>query len=87
MADSILYGDDEYFVVLAPDAPEEIVDLSELRQKLDTALAKLAPEDLPLDLRELGDRPAQIDALIETACDLKTSPGERLQWYAVRLEK
>ena len=88
MANSILYGDEEYFVVLAPDAPEEIVEVSELRQKLDAALSNLSTDDLPLDLQQLdGDRPAQIKSLIETACELEIAPGERLQWYAVRLEK
>ncbi len=88
MADSILYGDDEHYVVLSPDAPEEIMEVSELRQKLETVLEKLALDELPVELRRLeGDRPAQIDLLIETACDLEIAPGERMQWYAVRLEK
>ena len=88
MADSILYGDEEYFVVLAPDAPEEIVEVSELRQKLEVVLSNLSTDDLPLDLQQLdGDRSAQIESLIETACELEVAPGERLQWYAARLEK
>ncbi|RUT01348.1 hypothetical protein DSM106972_068990 [Dulcicalothrix desertica PCC 7102] len=86
MPNSIMYEED-YFVVLETNQPEQIISVSELHEKLKATLLKLNSEDLPNDLRQFDTVEAQVKYLIDTSCELNLSPGEYLQWYAVRLEK
>lgn len=89
MADSILYGNEDYFVLLETHQPEVILSVEELRQKLTSTLAQLQAAELPLppDLQGLPSIEAQVQSLIDTSCELDLGPGAFLQWYAVRLEK
>lgn len=86
MANQLLYGNDEYFVLLEPHQEEVILSVEELREKL-RAIVPQAAESLPRDVARLPDLEAQVQRLIDTDCELELRPGERLQWYAVRLEK
>ncbi|BAZ16250.1 hypothetical protein NIES4071_81260 [Calothrix sp. NIES-4071] len=79
--------EEDYFVVLETNQPEQIVSVSELREKLKATLLKLNSVDLPNDLRRFDNLEAQVQYLIDTSCELDLGPGEYLQWYAVRLEK
>ncbi|OKH54742.1 hypothetical protein NIES2101_06115 [Calothrix sp. HK-06] len=86
MPNSIMYEED-YFVVLETNQPEQIISVSELHEKLKATLLKLNSENLPNDLRQFDTVEAQVKHLIDTSCELDLGPGEYLQWYAVRLEK
>lgn len=86
MPNSIMYEED-YFVVLETNQPEQIISVSELHEKLKATLLKLNTEDLPNDLRQFDTVEAQVKYLIDTSCELNLGPSEYLQWYAVRLEK
>jgi hypothetical protein len=84
MPDSIMYQEDGY-VVLEPDRPEEFLTPEELLEKLKGILQQ--QEDVPRDLRNLESLEEQARALMETYCEFERSPGQYLQWYVVRLEK
>lgn len=77
---------ENYFVVLEPNQPEQFLTVSELLEKLQAILAQ-NPESLPPDARKFPSLEAQAQYLLETYCDLDLGPGQFLQWYAVRLEK
>ncbi|MEL6555121.1 MAG: chlororespiratory reduction protein 7 [Cyanobacteria bacterium J06621_11] len=85
MADSMMYSE-EMFVFLTPDAtetfltPPEILD--KLKEIVTTHKDRLSPE-----LQKMTSAEAQAKYLLETHCEFETSPGESVQWYAVRLEK
>ncbi len=85
MPDPIMYQEDAY-VLLETNQPEQILTPEELQAKLEAVLAD-RQDDLPLDLQPIADRVAQAKYLMETACELDMGPGQFLQWYAVRLEK
>ena len=85
MVDPRLYESDTY-VVLAPGQPEEFLTTAELLAKLRSLLAT-RQDDLPRDLQRFATVEEQAIALLENACEVEIAPGERLQWYAVRLEK
>jgi hypothetical protein len=80
-----LYQED-YFVVLETNQPEQILSAAELTEKLRSILAT-RQDDLPADLRSFSTIEAQVKHLIDTTCELDMMPGEYLQWYAVRLER
>ncbi len=86
MPNSIMYEED-YFVVLETNQPEQIISVSELHEKLKATLLQINYENLPNDLRQFDTVEAQVKYLIDTSCELDLGPGEYLQWYAVRLEK
>ncbi|MBF2065732.1 MAG: chlororespiratory reduction protein 7 [Calothrix sp. C42_A2020_038] len=86
MPNSLMYEED-YFVILETNQPEQIVTALELEEKLKATLQQLKPEDLPSDLQRFDTLEAQVKYLIDTSCELDLGPGEYLQWYAVRLEK
>jgi hypothetical protein len=79
--------EEDYFVVLETNQPEQIISVSELHEKLKATLLELKSENLPNDLRQFDTVEAQVRYLIDTSCELDLGPGEYLQWYAVRLEK
>ncbi len=89
MADSMMYSE-EMFVFLTPDAQEIFLTPSELTDKLKEVLHayQQAPEnELPRDLQKLSSDDERAKYLLSTHCEFETAPGERVQWYAVRLEK
>ncbi|MDJ0736435.1 MAG: chlororespiratory reduction protein 7 [Nostocaceae cyanobacterium] len=86
MPDPLMYQQD-YFVVLETNQPEQFLSVSELLEKLAHILQTLDTEDLPPDLRGLENVEAQAQYLVDTCCELDVEPGQYLQWYAVRLEK
>ncbi len=86
MPDSLMYQQDN-FVVLETNQPEQFMTPSELLEKLKTVLQQLIIQDLPPDLQKFDTVEAQAQYLLDTSCKLDISPGQYLQWYAVRLEK
>jgi hypothetical protein len=85
MPDSIMYQEDAY-VVLETNQPEQFLTPEELLEKLKAILAT-RQDDLPRDLQQFSSVEEQAKYLMETSCDLDMEPGEYLQWYVVRLEK
>ncbi len=86
MADPLIYQE-EHFVVLETNQPEQFLTAAELLEKLKTILAN-QPHDLPRDLQKFTTADAQAKYLLDTSCSLDVNgPGEFLQWYAVRLQK
>ncbi|MCC5645042.1 chlororespiratory reduction protein 7 [Nostoc sp. CHAB 5824] len=86
MPDSLMYQQD-HFVVLETNQPEQFLTQSELLEKLKITLQKLIIQDLPPDLQNFDTAEAQAQYLLDTSCELDIAPGQYLQWYAVRLEK
>jgi Protein CHLORORESPIRATORY REDUCTION 7 len=86
MPDRLMYEEDNY-VVLETNQPEQIITASELVEKLIGIVGKLKPEELSPDLRVFDSTEAKVKYLIDTSCELDVGPGNYLQWYAVRLEK
>ncbi|MFM9265514.1 chlororespiratory reduction protein 7 [Tychonema sp. BBK16] len=78
--------DEDTFVVLETNQPEQFLTVAELLEKLKAVLAS-GQEDLPRDVQKLSGVEAQAKYLIDTYCELDVGPGKFLQWYAVRLEK
>jgi hypothetical protein len=85
MPDSIMYQEDAY-VVLEPDRPEEFMTPEELLEKL-TAIVRSRQEDLPKELQKFSTVDEKAKYLMENFCELDMEPGKYLQWYIVRLEK
>jgi Protein CHLORORESPIRATORY REDUCTION 7 len=85
MSDSLMFNNDAY-VLLETDRPEQILTPAEMVAKLQEIVIKFAA-DLPLDVRQISGIDAQVQYLLDTSCELDLVPGEYLQWYAVRLEK
>ncbi|WP_017653530.1 chlororespiratory reduction protein 7 [Fortiea contorta] len=86
MPDPLMYQQDN-FVVLETNQPEQFMTAFELLEKLKIALQKLSFSELPPDLQKFATVEAQAKYLIDTSCELDIGPGQYLQWYAVRLEK
>ncbi|GAX42859.1 hypothetical protein NIES4075_38640 [Tolypothrix sp. NIES-4075] len=86
MPDSLMYQQDN-FVVLETNQPEQFMTASELLEKLKKILQQLNFQDLPQDLRSFNSVEAQAQYLLDTSCELDIGVGQYLQWYAVRLEK
>ncbi len=85
MPDSLMYEQD-MFVLLEPDQPEQFLTTTELLEKLKAILAQ-RQDNLPPDLQELRSVEAQAQRLLDTACELDVGPGQFFQWYVTRLEK
>ncbi|MBD2595366.1 hypothetical protein BCD64_19105 [Nostoc sp. MBR 210] len=86
MPDSLMYQQDN-FVVLETNQPEQFLTASELFEKLKTVLQTINSQDLPPDLQNIESLEARVQYLIDTSCELDVGAGQYLQWYAVRLEK
>ncbi|AFZ27100.1 Protein of unknown function (DUF3571) [Cylindrospermum stagnale PCC 7417] len=86
MPDPLMYQQDT-FVLLETNRPEQFLTAPELLEKLTKALEELKLQDLPPDVQKLTTVAAQAQYLIDTSCELDIGPGQYLQWYAVRLEK
>ncbi len=85
MPDPLMYQQDA-FVVLEPNQPEQFLTPAELLEKLKVILAP-RQDDLPLELQKFTSVETQAQYLLDTSCELDVGPGQYLQWYAVRLEK
>lgn len=86
MPNPLMYQED-HFVVLETNQPEQFLTVSELLEKLENVLQQLPFDDLPPDVQKFKLVSEQAKYLIDTSCDLDVGPGKYLQWYAVRLEK
>ena len=84
MPDSIMYQEDG-FVVLESDQPEQFLSVQELLEKLKSILQSRS--DLPRELQKFNSVEEQAHYLMENYCELDVGPGDYLQWYVVRLEK
>jgi len=74
------------FVVLEPNQPEQFLTAVELLEKLQAILIQ-RQQDLPRELQKFASVEAQAQYLLDTSCEFDLGPGQYLQWYAVRLEK
>ncbi len=81
-----MYQQEENYVVLEPNQPEQFMTAAELLKKLREILAK-QQDNLPSDLQKLSSLDTQAQQLRDTYCEYEFTPGEFLQWYVVRLEK
>lgn len=71
-------------MVLEPGCRERILTAAETCDWLAQRLAALpAP---PADLAGLPGARQQAERLLDTACELELTPGETIQWFAIRLE-
>jgi DNA polymerase III gamma/tau subunit len=86
MPDSLMYQQDD-FVVLETNQPEQFLTASELLEKLKKILQQFKFQDLPEDLQKFNSVEDQAQYLLDTSCELDVGVGQYLQWYAVRLEK
>lgn len=75
------------FVVLETNQPEQFLTVEELFAKLKLVLQTMSNQNLPTYLQDFDSVEAQAQYLIDTSCELDVGPGKYLQWYAVRLEK
>lgn len=85
MPDPIMYQQD-VFVILEPNQPEQFLTAAELLEKLKGILVD-KQQDLPHELQKFSSIEAQAQYLLDTSCEFDLAPGQYLQWYAVRLEK
>lgn len=85
MPDPLMYQQDA-FVVLEPNQPEQFLTPGELLEKLRQILVH-RQQDLPRELQKFATVEAQAQYLLDTSCEFNLEPGQYLQWYVVRLEK
>ncbi len=85
MSDSLMFDNDAY-VLLETDRPEQLLTPAEMSDKLKEIVVKFT-DDLPEDVRRIAGVDERVRYLLDTSCELNLAPGEYLQWYAVRLEK
>ena len=85
MPDSIMYQEDG-FVVLESEQPEQFLTAEELLEKLKSIL-RSRQDDLPRELQKFASVEEQAQHLMENFCELDVGSGQYLQWYVVRLEK
>ena len=85
MPDSIMFQEDAY-VLLETNQPEQILSPTELLEKLKAVLSQ-RQDDLPRDVQKFTSIEEQAQYLMETSCELDVGPEGYLQWYVVRLEK
>lgn len=84
MADSIMYQQDGY-VVLETNKPEELLTESELLDKLQKILNSIS--EIPEDVAKFDSREAQAKYLLDNYCEFSIDENCYLQWYVVRWEK
>lgn len=85
MVNSILYQEDA-FIVLEADKPEQIFTPQELLGKLREILLT-RQNDLPRELEKLTSVDEQAEYLKNNFCELDVGADKYLQWYIIRLEK
>ncbi|MEY2830937.1 MAG: hypothetical protein RLZZ574_195 [Cyanobacteriota bacterium] len=85
MPDPIMYQEDGY-VVLESDQPEQFMNSAELKTKLAYLLQQ--PEVIiPRELEQFESPELQAQHLLDNYFELDISADHYLQWYVVRLEK
>ncbi len=85
MSDSLMFNNDAY-VLLETNQPEQILTPAEMFEKLKEIVIKFA-DDLPIDVQQIVGVEERVQYLLDTSCELSLTVGEYFQWYAVRLEK
>ena len=85
MPDPIMYQEDGY-IVLESDRPEEFMTSDKLKAKL---IDLLSIEDaiVPRELEKFDSVEDRAQHLLENYFELDIGTGKYLQWYVVRLEK
>ena len=83
MPNPIMYQEDGY-VVLETDRPEEFMTYDELQAKLVNLLSEVT---VPRELEQFDSVRDQARHLIENYFELDIGADKYLQWYVVRLEK
>ncbi len=83
-----LLHQEDYFVLLETNQPEQILTAAETLEKLTQVILQQGA-NLPsgLGLEQFDSPLNQAKFLLDTVCELPLGPDEYLQWYAVRLEK
>ncbi|ABG52630.1 conserved hypothetical protein [Trichodesmium erythraeum IMS101] len=82
---SLMYEEENY-VVLEANKPEQFMTAVELLEKLRGIIAT-QQDNLPRDLQKLSSLDDQAEKLRDTYCEYEFTPGKFIQWYVVRLEK
>lgn len=85
MADPIMYQEDAY-IVLEADQPEQFMSAIELQAKLENLLSS-SPIEIPRELTKFSSVSEQANYLRENYFELDVGDNKFLQWYVVRLEK
>ncbi|MEL6441103.1 MAG: chlororespiratory reduction protein 7 [Cyanobacteria bacterium J06621_8] len=85
MPDPIMYQEDGY-VVLESDQPEQFMNYFELQAKL-VGLLSSDEVIIPRELEQFDSAELQAQHLIENYFELDIGADRYLQWYVVRLEK
>lgn len=85
MPDPIMYQEDAY-VVLESDQPEQFMTVEELKAKL-TNLLLLEEIIIPRELEQFNTVESQAQHLLDNYFELDIGADKYLQWYVVRLEK
>lgn len=85
MVDPIMYQEDAY-IVLEEDQPEQFMSAIELQTKLENLLATAAIA-IPRELTKFASLQEQASHLRENYYELDVGDNKFLQWYVVRLEK
>ncbi len=74
------------FVVLESEQPEQFLTAEELLEKL-KGILRSRQDNLPRELQKFASVEEQAQHLMENFCELDVGSGQYLQWYVVRLEK
>ena len=85
MADSIMYQEDGY-VVLEADNPEQFMTSEELQNKLQNILLS-GEVTIPRELIKFESIEEKVKHLMEDYFELDVGEDNFLQWYVVRWEK
>ena len=85
MPDPIMYQEDGY-VVLESDQPEQFLSTAELKAKLVKFLLR-EEVIIPRELEQFNSPESQAQHLIDNYFELDIGADKYLQWYVVRLEK
>lgn len=85
MPDPIMYQEDGY-VVLETNQPEQFMDSTELKTKLANLLQQ-SEVIVPRELEQFESPELQAQHLIDNYFELDIGADKYLQWYVVRLEK
>lgn len=85
MPDPIMYQEDGY-VVLESDQPEQFMNATELKTKLANLLQQ-SDVIIPRELEQFTSPELQAQHLLDNYFELDISADHYLQWYVVRLEK
>jgi len=85
MPDPIMYQEDGY-VVLESDQPEQFLNATELQAKL-VDLLLLEEVIIPRELEQFDSTESQAKHLVDNYFELDIGADKYLQWYVVRFEK